>query len=62
MLTDNGDIPAALRGYVQIALDKQLLQAFFTLEQGPFDFMPTSEGPRQTERSRDPCVYGPGTR
>ncbi len=41
ILTDNADIPAALRGYVQIALNKQLLQAFFTLEQGPFDFQPT---------------------
>ena len=41
VLTDNGDIPAALRGYVQIALDKQLLQAFFTLEQGPLEFTPT---------------------
>jgi serine protease AprX len=41
VLADNADIPAALRGYVQIALDKQLLQAFFTLEQGPFDFQPT---------------------
>ena len=41
VLTDNSDIPAALRGYVQFALDKGLLQAFFTLEQGPFDFTPT---------------------
>ena len=41
VLTDNGEIPPALRGYVQIALDKQLLQAFFTLEQGPFDFVPS---------------------
>ncbi len=40
-LTDNADIPAALRGYVQLALDRQILQAFFTLEQGPFDFFPT---------------------
>lgn len=40
-LTDNADIPSALRGYVQIALDKRILQAFFTLEQGPFDFEPT---------------------
>ncbi len=39
-LTDNAEIPSALRGYVQIALDKQLLQAFFTMEQGPFDFTP----------------------
>jgi len=27
-LTDNGSIPLALRGYVQLALDKGLLQAY----------------------------------
>ena len=41
VLADNADIPAAVRGYAQIALDKQILQAFFSLEQGPFDFQPT---------------------
>jgi serine protease AprX len=40
-LADNSDIPSASRGYVQIALDKGLLQAYFALEQGPFDFQPT---------------------
>jgi serine protease AprX len=40
-LADNSEIPSALRGYVQIALDKNLLQAYFALEQGPFDFQPT---------------------
>lgn len=40
-LTDNAAIPASLRGYVQLALDKGILQATFTLEQGPFDFQPT---------------------
>lgn len=40
-LTDNADIPSALRGYVQYALDRGILQAYFTLEQGPFDFQPT---------------------
>ncbi|HYN86170.1 MAG TPA: S8 family serine peptidase [Pyrinomonadaceae bacterium] len=40
-LADNASIPLAERGYVQLALDKQLLQAFFALEQGPFDFQPT---------------------
>jgi serine protease AprX len=40
-VSDNADIPLALRGYVQFALDKGILQAFFTLEQGPFDFQPT---------------------
>jgi len=40
VLADNAEIPAAMRGYVQLALDKGLLQAFFNLEQGPFDFQP----------------------
>jgi serine protease AprX len=39
-LADNADIPSAMRGYAQIALDKGLLQAYFSLEQGPFDFQP----------------------
>jgi serine protease AprX len=41
ILADNSDIPSALRGYVQFALDKGILQAFFSLEQGPFDLVPT---------------------
>jgi len=40
-LADNSAIPAALRGYVQIALNDQILQAFFSLQQGPNDFTPT---------------------
>jgi serine protease AprX len=40
VLADNAEIPSSLRGYVQLALDKGLLQAFYTLEQGPFDFQP----------------------
>jgi serine protease AprX len=40
-LADNTDIPTASRGYVQDALDRGLLQAYFSLEQGPFDFQPT---------------------
>ena len=40
-LADGAEIPSAMRGYVQLALDKGLLQAFFSLEQGPFDFQPT---------------------
>ncbi len=39
-LADNASIPLALRGYVQYALDKGILQAYFALEQGPFDFQP----------------------
>lgn len=41
VLTDNAEIPAAMRGYVQLALDKGILQAYFSLEQGPFDLQPT---------------------
>ncbi len=40
-LSDNAEIPLDKRGYVQLALDKQLLEARFNLEQGPFDFQPT---------------------
>jgi serine protease AprX len=40
-VTDNADIAPAMRGYVQFALDKGILQAYFTLEQGPFDLQPT---------------------
>ncbi|MDT5061627.1 MAG: serine protease AprX [Acidobacteriota bacterium] len=40
-LTDNADIPPAMRGYIQFALDRGILQAYFTLEQGPFDLQPT---------------------
>ncbi|HEX5705706.1 MAG TPA: S8 family serine peptidase [Pyrinomonadaceae bacterium] len=39
-LADNADIPLDKRGYVQLALDRQLIDARFTLEQGPFDFQP----------------------
>lgn len=41
VLADNADIPAELRGYVQLAINKQILQVFYTTEQGPFDFQPT---------------------
>jgi len=37
---DNADIPSALRGYVQIALDKGILQARFSITQGQFDPLP----------------------
>ncbi len=34
-------IPASLRGYVQLALDLGLINARFTVTQGPFDLQPT---------------------
>jgi serine protease AprX len=41
VVADNASIPAAYRGYIQYALDKGILQAFFSLEQGPLDLQPT---------------------
>ena len=41
VLTDNAQIPSALRGYVQFALDRGILQAYFSLEQGPLELVPT---------------------
>lgn len=38
---DAGSIPASLRGYVQLALDRGLINARFTVTQGPFDLQPT---------------------
>ncbi|MDQ3270200.1 MAG: S8 family serine peptidase [Pseudomonadota bacterium] len=40
-LEDAGSIPAALRGYVQLALDHGLINARFALTQGPYDLQPT---------------------
>jgi len=40
VLDDSSTIAPALRGYVQIALDKGILQATFSLTQGPFDPFP----------------------
>lgn len=39
-LEDAGAVPADLRGYVQLALDLPLMNALFSLEQGPFDLQP----------------------
>ena len=38
---DASAIPAALRGYVQLALDLGLINARFAVSQGPFDLQPT---------------------
>jgi serine protease AprX len=39
-LEDAMEVPPGLRGYVQLALDQPVINAFFTLEQGPFDMVP----------------------
>ncbi|HZF12645.1 MAG TPA: S8 family serine peptidase [Thermoanaerobaculia bacterium] len=41
VVSDEAEIPAALRGYVQLALDRGILNAFFNLQQGPNDSQPT---------------------
>ncbi len=38
---DAGQIPAGYAGYVQLALDLNLMNAYFSLVQGPFDLQPT---------------------
>ncbi len=40
-IDDEASIPADLRGYVQLALDLQLVPARFSLSQGPFEPQPT---------------------
>jgi serine protease AprX len=40
VVSDQSGIPAALRGYVQLALDRGILNAFFSFQQGPNDFTP----------------------
>ncbi len=40
-IDDSSAIPADLRGHVQVALDLNILNAYFTLEQGPYDLQPT---------------------
>ncbi|HZH42870.1 MAG TPA: S8 family serine peptidase [Lysobacter sp.] len=40
-IEDAAAIPASLRGYVQLALDLGLINARFTVTQGPYDLQPT---------------------
>ncbi|MFU8832607.1 MAG: hypothetical protein ACNA7J_10695, partial [Wenzhouxiangella sp.] len=39
-LLDDAAVPAELRGYVQLALDFNILNAHFSIHQGPFDLVP----------------------
>jgi serine protease AprX len=41
VVSDESGIPPALRGYVQIALDRGILNALFSFVQGPNGFQPT---------------------
>ncbi len=40
-IEDSADVPSALRGYAQLALDLNILNASFYLTQGPYDLQPT---------------------
>jgi serine protease AprX len=40
-ITDSSEVPAHLRGYVQLALDLNILNAYFSVTQGPYDLEPT---------------------
>ena len=42
-IKDSSSIPAALRGYVQLALDLNILNATFQVKQGTYDLVPTVE-------------------
>jgi serine protease AprX len=42
-IQDASTVPAALRGYVQLALDLNILNAYFSVKQGPYDLVPTVE-------------------
>lgn len=41
VIDDAGSIPAGFEGFVQLALDLNLMNAFFSIKQGPFDLQPT---------------------
>ncbi|WML58338.1 S8 family serine peptidase [Neobacillus sp. PS2-9] len=42
-IKDSSSIPVALRGYVQLALDLNILNAIFQVKQGTYDLVPTVE-------------------
>jgi serine protease AprX len=41
VLADQDQIPAALRGYVHVAINSNMLNVFWTVQQGPLDLQPT---------------------
>jgi serine protease AprX len=43
LVKDASSIPAHLKGYVQVALDLNILNATFSVKQGPYDLQPTVE-------------------
>jgi serine protease AprX len=49
-LKDATNIPSHLKGYVQLALDLNILNATFSVKQGPYDLQPTLEAVFQPEK------------
>jgi len=54
-IDDAADVPADLRGYVQLALDLNILNAYFSVTQGPFDLQPVV---RATFKPASPVTRG----
>jgi serine protease AprX len=50
VLKDGGTIPAHLKGYVQLALDMNILNASFSVKQGPYDLQPKLEATFQPDK------------
>jgi hypothetical protein len=53
-IEDADKIPADLRGYVQLALDLNILNAYFVLEQGRFALTPDRQGVFPADAGRQP--------
>ncbi|MGM7700453.1 S8 family serine peptidase [Pseudalkalibacillus sp. Hm43] len=59
LIEDQADIPAELKGYVQLALDLNILNAKFDVTQGPYDHEPTVHAtfaPNETVKRGDFAV------
>ncbi|GAA4348809.1 hypothetical protein GCM10023185_05060 [Hymenobacter saemangeumensis] len=58
-IDDEAQIPASLRGYVQVALDMNIINAFYSITQGPNDLQPVLHAtfrPAQTVKRADFAV------
>ncbi|WP_221563330.1 S8 family serine peptidase [Alkalihalobacillus sp. TS-13] len=48
---DGGQVPAELKGYVQLALDLNIINAYFDVTQGPYDLEPTVTATFEPEKT-----------
>jgi serine protease AprX len=56
-IDDASNIPAGFEGYVQLALDLNLLNASFSVTQGPFDLQPVVHATFQPTRNVTRAEY-----